>query len=63
MRTAFHAATRRLLGEIVVLGVIYFGLAFLGIVPFGINWMWLLCVLLLIFAVQFTYFYSQKYSV
>lgn len=60
MKTTLYRTIRSFTAEIVILGIIYFGLAFLKILPLDINWVWLFIVLILIFAAQFMYFYFKK---
>lgn len=60
MKVAFYEAVKSFTAEIVILGVMYFGLAFLKILPLDISWSWLFGVLVIIFIGQFIYFYFKK---
>lgn len=60
MKIAFFQAVRSFVAEFAMFSVIYFGLAFLKILPLDINWIFLFCVWLVIFMVQLLYFYFRK---
>ncbi|AYG17043.1 hypothetical protein LSA01_03790 [Latilactobacillus sakei] len=60
MKLALYKAIGNFATEVIILGIIYFGLVFLKVLPLDINWWWLLTVLTIIFVAQFGYFYLRK---
>ncbi|MBO2705780.1 hypothetical protein [Lactiplantibacillus plantarum] len=60
MKLALYKAMGNFATVLVVLGIIYFGLVFLKVLPLDINWWWVLIVLIITFIAQFVYFYLRK---
>ncbi|XEO93460.1 hypothetical protein ACBP45_07615 [Latilactobacillus sakei] len=60
MKLALYKAIGNFSTEVIILGIIYFGLVFLKVLPLDINWWWILTVLTIIFVAQFGYFYLRK---
>lgn len=62
MAKTLRKAIRSFVYEIIVLGVIYYGLVTLNVMTKNINYVWLLVVLAVIFFGQWIYFYFQSKS-